>query len=174
VAQQQAQIRWLELRVKDLETQLFGKKSEKWSGSGDDGNLQWDELLGEVRALAPVPAQPPTPVTATEPSRKTGLKKGPKPLDPALPREVIAVPAPDLKDLICPETGRAMQAAFVEVLEVLARKPAVYFVKRYGHTHGVHEPGQDGPGLRALAARRAAALAGAREHRRAHRGDALL
>jgi hypothetical protein len=28
------------------------------------------------------------------------LKKGPKPLDPALPREVIAVPAPDLKDLI--------------------------------------------------------------------------
>lgn len=82
MAQQQAQIRWLELRVKDLETQLFGKKSEKRSGSGDDGNLQWDELLGEVRALAPVPAQPPTPVPATEPSRKTGLKKGPKPLDP--------------------------------------------------------------------------------------------
>jgi transposase len=134
VAQQQAQIRWLELRVKDLETQLFGKKSEKRSDSGDDGNLHWDELMGEVRALAPVPAQPPTPVTATGPSRKTGLKKGPKPLDPALPREVIAVPAPDLKDLICPETRRAMQAAFVEVLEVLARKPAVYFVKRYERT----------------------------------------
>ena len=82
VAQQQAQIRWLELRVKDLETQLFGKKSEKRSDSGDDGNLQWDALLGEVRALAPVPAQPATPVTATGPSRKTGLKKGPKPLDP--------------------------------------------------------------------------------------------
>ena len=61
MAQQQAQIRWLELRVKDLGTQLFGKKSEKRSGSGDDGNLQWDALLGEVRALAPVPAQPPTP-----------------------------------------------------------------------------------------------------------------
>ena len=44
------------------------------------------------------------------------------------------MPAPDLKDLICPETGRAMQAAFVEVLEVLARKPAVYFVKRYERT----------------------------------------
>ncbi len=52
VAQQQAQIRWLELRVKDLETQLFGKKPEKRSGSGDDGNLQWDELLGEVRVGA--------------------------------------------------------------------------------------------------------------------------
>ena len=51
-----------------------------------------------------------------------------------MPREVIAVPAPDLKELICPETGRAMQAAFVEVLEVLARKPAVYFVKRYERT----------------------------------------
>ena len=28
--------------------------------------------------------------------------KGPQPLDPALPREVIQVPAPDLKKLICP------------------------------------------------------------------------
>ena len=53
VAQQQAQIRWLELRVNDLEIQLYGKKSEQRRGGEEDGNLQWEELLGEVRALAP-------------------------------------------------------------------------------------------------------------------------
>jgi len=82
VVQQQAQIRWLELRVKDLEIQLYGKKSEQRRGDEDDGNLQWEELLGEVRALAPAPAEPDAPAKA--PSKKTGLKKGPKPLDPAL------------------------------------------------------------------------------------------
>ena len=130
VAQQQAQIRWLELRVKDLEIQLYGKKSEQRRGGEEDGNLQWEELLGEVRALAP--AEPDAPAKA--PSQKTGLKKGPKPLDPALPREVIAVPAPDLNDLICPVTGQPMRPAFVESLEVLACKPAVYYVKRYERT----------------------------------------
>jgi len=59
---------------------------------------------------------------------------GPKPLDPALPREVIPVPNPELKALICPVTQRPMQPAFVETLEVLARRPAVYFVKRYERT----------------------------------------
>ena len=132
VAQQQAQIRWLELRVKDLEIQLYGKKSEARRTSEADGNLQWDELMRDMRALAPVTEEPPSSPKA--PSKKTGLKKGPKPLDPALPREVITVAAPDLKDLICPVTGRPMQPAFVEVLEVLARKPAEYFVKRYERT----------------------------------------
>lgn len=132
VAQQQAQIRWLELRVKDLEIQLYGKKSETRRTSEADNNLQWEELMGEVRALAPAAEESPS--AAKAPSKKTGLKKGPKPLDPALPREVIAIAAPDLKELICPVTGRPMQPAFVEVLEVLARKPAEYFVKRYERT----------------------------------------
>jgi len=131
VAQQQAQIRWLELRVKDLEIQLYGKKSESRRTEADD-NLKWEELLGDVRALAPVPQE--APVSPKAPSKKTGLKKGPKPLDPALPREVIAIAAPELKELMCPVTGRPMQPAFVEVLEVLARKPAEYFVKRYERT----------------------------------------
>ena len=131
VVAQEAQIRWLELRVKDLETQLYGKKSEKRRILEEDGNLTWDELLGEVRALAPAAEEPSSPKA---PSKKMGLKKGPKPLDPALPREVIAIPAPDLKELICPVTNRPMQPAFVEVLEVLARKPAEYFVKRYERT----------------------------------------
>lgn len=133
VEQLRAQIRWLELRVKDLETQLFGRKSERRASPPDANNLEWEQLLQDTQALAPVAVEPavPTPKSATPRSR---LPKGPKPLDPALPREVIPVPAPDLKDLICPVSGRVMQPAFDEVLEVLARRPAVYYVRRYERT----------------------------------------
>jgi transposase len=132
LGREQAKNRWLELRVKDLETQLYGQKSERRGGLEPDDNLTWDELLKEAQTLAP--ASEPAPVATPPISHKTGLRRGPKPLDPALPREVIAVPSPDLKALICPVTKRPMQPAFVDVLEVLARRPAVYFVQRYERT----------------------------------------
>jgi transposase len=133
IAAQAAQIRWLELRVKDLEIQLYGSKSEQKRGADQpDNNLQWAELLQDVRALAPEPAAPP--VAPKAPSKKTGVAKGPKPLDPALPREVIMVSAPELSALMCPVSKQPMQPAFVDVLEVLARKPAQYYVKRYERT----------------------------------------
>jgi len=125
---------WLELRVKDLETQLYGRKSEQRRGPAEENNLQWQEILGQVQALAPVP-----PAESSEPqkranSKKSTIAKGPKPLDPALPREMIKLPDPALKDLFCPLTKRPMQAGFVETLEVLARRPAVYYVKHYERT----------------------------------------
>jgi hypothetical protein len=132
VEQLRAQVRWLELRVKDLETQLFGRKSERRALVADDNNLTWEQLLKETQTLAP--ASEAVPVAPNPCSAKTGLPKGPKPLDPALPREVITVPNPELKELICPVTKRPMQPAFVDTLEVLARRPAVYFVKRYERT----------------------------------------
>jgi hypothetical protein len=70
---------------------------------------------------------------------RAGKKHGPKPLEPTLRRETIKVPAPELKDLICPETGREMMPGFVEKLEVLARKPAEYYVKSYERTVYVSE-----------------------------------
>ena len=125
VAKLQAEKRWLELRVKDLETQLFGRKSEQRRGPAGDDKQEWMELLGEAKAPTPgTPASVPAKVTG----QKSGQPKGPKPLDPALPREVIKVADPALKELFCPETKRPMQAAFVETLEVLARRPPVYFV----------------------------------------------
>jgi len=130
VTELRAQNRWLELRVKDLETQLFGRKSESRRGPAEENNLEWKELLGEVQALAPTP--PVAPATTAE--KKRTLPMGPKPLDPALPREVIKLPDPELKELICPVAKRPMQPAFVETLEVLARRPAVYFVQRYERT----------------------------------------
>jgi transposase len=131
VVEQQAQIRWLELRVKDLETQLFGRKSEQRRGAVAENNLEWEELLGAAQALAPTP---PTAPPKTSDKKKSTLPMGPKPLDPVLPREVIALPPPELKELICPVTRRPMQPAFVEILEVLARRPAVYYVQRYERT----------------------------------------
>lgn len=120
------QIRWLELRVKDLETQLFGRKSEQRRG-GEDNNLVWADLLGAAQALAPTPL----PAPAQSPRQTSAIPMGPKPLDPALPREIIQLADPELKALFCPVTKRPMQPAFVETLEVLARRPAVYYVQRY-------------------------------------------
>ena len=126
-----AEKRWLELRVKDLETQLYGRKSEQRRGPTGDDKQEWMELLGEAKALAPeFPASAP----AKQTGKKSTRPKGPKPLDPALPREVVKVADPELKDLFCPVTKRPMQAAFVETLEVLARRPPVYYVQRYERT----------------------------------------
>lgn len=130
VAELRTQNRWLELRVKDLETQLFGRKSEQRRGPADDNNLEWQELLGEAQALAPTPPA----LAAKSPGKKSSIPMGPKPLDPALPREVIKVADPELKDLFCPVTKRPMQPAFTDTLEVLARRPAVYYVQRYERT----------------------------------------
>jgi transposase len=136
VEQLRAQVRWLELRVKDLETQLFGRKSERRPGAPEDSNnLEWEQLLKDAQTLATAATTAPiVPSEPAAPAKKTTLPKGPKPLDPALPREVIQVPSPELKELMCPVTKRPMQPAFDEVLEVLARRPALYYVRRYKRT----------------------------------------
>lgn len=119
--------RILELKIDKLQRQLWGKKSERMPK--DD---QKQKLLF---------AEPPPQSSASEASRPVRERfeqpraprtpKGPKRLDPSLRREVIAVPAPDLQELICPVTKKPMQPGFVEHLEVLARRPPEYYVKRY-------------------------------------------
>lgn len=120
--------RWLELEVRKLKQELWGKKSERYLPEP----AKQPELFTDPTPTSPVAEQPAVP-RKTE-STATRIPKGPKPLDPALPREVIALPAPDFKALICPETKRPMQPGFVEHLEALARRPAVYYVKRYERT----------------------------------------
>ena len=126
-----AENRRLELKVKTLQQQLWGRKSERHVPA-EAGQAQ---LFQEPAA----PAATPMTSTLDKLGRPASCGRarapmGPKPLDPALPREVIAVPAPDLAALICPETKRPMQPGFVDTLEVLARRPAVFFVKRYERT----------------------------------------
>ncbi|MGH6873344.1 MAG: IS66 family transposase [Rhizomicrobium sp.] len=60
--------------------------------------------------------------------------RGRQPLDPALPREVIRLPDPPAATRVDVFTGQPLQPGFTETLEVLARTPAVYFVKRYERT----------------------------------------
>ena len=136
-----AENRRLELQVKGLKQQLWGRKSERHVPAEAGQAQLFQEPAGP--AATPVASrldQSGRPASAG----RARAPMGPKPLDPALPREVILVPAPDLKQLICPETKRPMQPGFVETLEVLARKPAVFFVKHYERTVFV-SPAQTAP-----------------------------
>jgi hypothetical protein len=125
-----AEVRLLELQVRKLKQELWGKKSERYVA---DPNLQ-PGLFAEPTPVKPAAETRPASAQPAVPRVARKIPMGPKPLDPALPREVIQLPAPDLKALICPETKQPMQPGFVDHLEVLARKPAEYYVKRYERT----------------------------------------
>jgi transposase len=118
----------LELKVRQLQQELWGRKSERLAPV-DTKQVELFADPTNAPAITPKPGR--SPVASTT---RTGQPKGPKPLDPALPRETVAVPAPEPRDLICPVTKKPMQPGFVETLEVLARRPAVYYVKRYERT----------------------------------------
>lgn len=44
------------------------------------------------------------------------------------------MPDPYLKELVCPESARPLQPAFIKRIEALARKAVEYFVKVYERT----------------------------------------
>jgi len=116
-AKLEAEKRALQQRVRELTRQLWGKKSERSPPPGKK---------------PAAPTQPRPDKTSDEPRR--GQKQGPRPLDPALPREVIKLPDPAPEKLICPVSGERMQPGFPEVIEVLACRPASYYVKRFERT----------------------------------------
>ena len=122
------ELRW---KVRDLQQQLWGRKSERTVTAVESEQAF---LFAEP---APIPAVA-VPPTAKAP-RTAGAARGPRPLDPDLPREIVRLPDPDLKELMCPVMGRPMRPGFVETLEVLARKPAVWFVKSFERTVFVSE-----------------------------------
>src|SRR5690625_213177 len=132
-----AENKLLSLRVKALEKELYGRRSDKRPAEnpnqgvlpGIEESAAWEEPKEEV-------------VRSSRKPERTGKKKGPKPLNPNLPRIPETVPDPDLKDLICPITGSLMKAAFTEKIEVLARKPAEFYVREIIRTVFV-SPGGD-------------------------------
>jgi transposase len=119
------ELRILQLKVEKLQRQLWDKKSERLPE-----NDQQAVLFAEPAQVKPDEVRKPSPSA----QRGGHAPKGPKPLDPALPREVIQVPAPELKDLICPVTKQPMMPGFVERIEVLARRAPEYYVKAYERT----------------------------------------
>ena len=127
----------LTLQVQDLRQQLAVRKSGLPTPPPPDALSLFHALVQDAPAATPAiaagaemaPRHPVkrTPVTAPRP-------RGRKPLDPALPREVIRLPDPPAAQRIDIFTGAPLMPGFIETLEVLARKPAVYYVKRYERT----------------------------------------
>ncbi|HEY7236769.1 MAG TPA: IS66 family transposase [Gemmatimonadaceae bacterium] len=127
----------LTLRVKDLEQQLAARKSPRAPGAEtpalsffqDPHHPDSSDLPADGGASRPGPA-------AGRPRRRepSPRPRGRQPLDPALPREVIRLPDPPEAQRVDALTGAPLVLGFTETLEVLARRPAVYFVRRYERT----------------------------------------
>ncbi len=126
----------LTLRVKDLQQQLWGRQAERGLGGAAAGAPALS-LFAAVDAT--LPAMLPEAVAAGSPApsarRSVGsARPGPKPLDPRRPREVIALPDPPAAVRRCPLTGAPLVPGFAERLEVLARRPPAYYVRRYARS----------------------------------------
>lgn len=119
----EAENKRLTLRVKALEKELYGSRSDR-RPAPDPRQATFNGMDGELAGepVAPVPRRHGV-------SRAKGKPRGPKPLNPDLPRRHETIPDPDISVLICPVTGHPMKPAFTESIEVLARKPAEYFVR---------------------------------------------
>jgi transposase len=116
------EVKILELKVQKLQRELWGRKSERLGPEDETQRVFFEETAG---------GKAPLKAPATKAGMGERIAPGPKPLDPALAREVIQVPAPDLKKLICPATGAPMKPGFIERLEVLARRAPEFYVKAY-------------------------------------------
>ena len=135
----EAEVMRLGLQVKELNRQLHGKKSERMVGAS--GELKQGYLFADPAANETVKnAQQQQAERMLKPaSKKTGEAKGPKPIDPSLPRVDEQVPSPDLNALRCEHTGKLMKPGFEEILEVLCRRPAQWYVRRLHRTVFVSE-----------------------------------
>jgi len=128
----EAENKRLALRVQQLERELYGSRSDK-RPKEDERQTTFAGVDAASEGAAPESDKTlPTGEKLKKPARKErkGKKKGPKPLDPNLKRVEEALADPDLNDLICPITGQVMKRAFMEQIEVLARKPAEYYVRK--------------------------------------------
>ena len=106
----------LQERLKAFLHQLFAARSEA------RGTDQRDMFLNEAEALAPTSetpvAQEGEPDDGIEVAGHTRKKRGRKPLDPALPREVIRHELPEA-ERICGHDGTALVEIGVEISEQL-------------------------------------------------------
>jgi transposase len=133
------QLEWertrLTLRVQDLEQQLAPRG--RGVPAPDAATLSFfhdDAAMPESGGPHPVPASEPPRVPKRPMAASASRRPGRKPLDASLPREVIRLPDPPEATRVDEFTGQPLAPGFTETLEVLARKPAVYFVKRYERT----------------------------------------
>lgn len=129
-AEWRAERKLLLLKIQDLEQKLHPASARP------KGAVDILSLFGEAAAVegsASAAAEKVEPHRKA-PRRRSPTPTGPKPLDPGLRREVIQLPDPAPASRVCPVTGAPLFPGWTEQLEVLARKPAEYFVKHYERT----------------------------------------
>ena len=104
----------LQERLKAFLHKLFAAKSEA------RGDQQRDLFLNEAEALAPTEQTPPAQEeeVGSVVAAHVRKKRGRKPLDPALPREIIRHELPE-SERVCPHDGKALVEIGVEVSEQL-------------------------------------------------------
>lgn len=103
-------------RLKWLRQERWGRRSERMAPKRAAKTKAAGGKLGPIAAKTP------------------RQRKGPKPLDPKLPRVTVKVADPDPKERICPVNGRPLRPGKKEAIEVLACVPAHYYVLRYERT----------------------------------------
>ncbi len=115
----------LKERLNAFIRRLFAAKSEA------RGSEQKDLFFNEAEVLAPTPArEEPVPEDSIEVPAHRRAKRGRKPLDPALPREVIRHELPET-ERICPHDGAKLEEIGVEASEQLDIVPAQVRVIRH-------------------------------------------
>ena len=100
-------------RLRSLQRQLFAAKSEV------RGTDQKDLFLNEAEALAPTDQTTPAETDEEESTPVAGhqrKKRGRKPLDPALPREIVRHELPEA-ERVCAHDGHALVEIGAEVSE---------------------------------------------------------
>ena len=104
----------LQERLKAIQHQLFSAKSEA------RGTEQRDMFFNEAEALAPTgtPAAEEDADDGIAVAGHTRKKRGRKPLDPALPREIVRHELPE-SERTCPHDGAALVEMGVEISEQL-------------------------------------------------------
>lgn len=142
IADLNGKIKYLELRVKDLNAKLYGQKADRRAPCAE--NQSDLPFSGELESSAPEAKTESPKRSRRKSTTATGQKKGPKPFPEHLERNEIKVEDPDLKDLICPVTGKLMTAGIVERKEVLRVIPARYVVDVYVRNVFV-SPAQEAP-----------------------------
>jgi transposase len=115
----------LKERLNAFMRKLFAAKSEA------RGSEQKDLLFNEIEALAPAPVPAEVaPEDSVEVPAHRRAKRGRKPLDAALPREVIRHELPEA-ERICPKDGARLEEIGIEASEQLDIVPAQVRVIRH-------------------------------------------
>jgi len=105
----------LKERLNKFLRKLFEARSEALANQKD---MFFNEAEAEGAAAQPVEEEPVDELTIYIPAHKRKANRGRKPLDPALPREVVRHELPEA-ERVCPHDGSALQEIGVEASEQL-------------------------------------------------------